>query len=464
MVLGIIFLILAAILFVASRWRLGLTPFAAVAAGIGFNLLDWPFGWIGIVAGIIGVLFLVFRAFTPSEGVARVGLALMIILAVITGPNWGNPFDDDKDDDKVETTEFALPDISCKGAFDEAKYDAKLETARAAVRQASESKVITTAEATGYHADIAKAEQDCKNSETDVPEEYALHYYQFDEDVPQNYFGPACRPDGDAEKCKEDLKERIKHDPMLLSVVLRNFKVLPYWHPEMTPDEVEALRKKVADSLVDWELRKEWSTKAATLLDSLQNLRVERLSGMYYTEYVSADGKVHQAQKVMDPDVNVAIVGEDLEGNTHQQKVDCGDQTVSKTPIPGTPHGPLPPQDQPPSTTSTTAPAPTTSTTVAREEGKDHRLSPVVEDRNAEDERTRPNIAAPEEVIREEDSDSDEDDEDAEATTPSTIPEEDEPEQVQDPEPIDENRDTDAHTTVDPAEDDDSNNDGIPDG
>jgi hypothetical protein len=197
--------------------------------------------------------------------------------------------------------------------------------------------------------DKAPAKSTTTVEDDGVPEEYALVFYQNEPGVPGNYFGPACVPDGDPMKCKEDLKERIKHDPMLLSVQMRNFKLLPGWNAMMAPEQVEALRQEWADKLeADWKLRKEWSTKVSGVLDSLQNLRIEALDGPYYTEYVTPDGTVHQAQKQMDPAKNIALVGEDVEGNTHRTKLDCGDQTVSPNPIPGTPIGPLPPHEQPP--------------------------------------------------------------------------------------------------------------------
>jgi hypothetical protein len=116
----------------------------------------------------------------------------------------------------------------------------------------------------------------------------------------------------------------------------------------------------------------------------------------------------------------------------------CGNPVVASPP-PNVPPGPT---DEPP----------------PPGEGKDHTESPVSDDRNDPDERVRPNIDAPPEVIRPPGSTT------TQPPPPSTLPED--PPEVSDPEPIEPGVEDEPPTDDDPVEDGpcgDADGDGIPD-
>lgn len=99
---GIILLILAGITLLAGLRFEAIAWIAAIVAGFAFYFLDWPFGWIGIVAGVIGFVYAyIGNNNKASEYIALIGICMTIVAALVVGPNWGNPFDDD--DKKVAT-------------------------------------------------------------------------------------------------------------------------------------------------------------------------------------------------------------------------------------------------------------------------------------------------------------------------------------------------------------------------
>ncbi len=195
---------------------------------------------------------------------------------------------------------------------------------------------------------------------------YELHYYSSDPGVPGGYFGPACVPHGNADKCKRDILERVKHDPMLCSVMLRNFNVLkgvpdkPVRMPgESAADyagrlndwntQVENARKATASKLAKSAARrKQCAAKVAFGFDTMQGFHIEALHGRFYTEFTDDNHNVTQTSKEMDPSKNFAIVATTPDGVVHYIKVDCGHQTVSKAPIPGVPPQTPPPPPPPP--------------------------------------------------------------------------------------------------------------------
>ena len=226
---------------------------------------------------------------------------------------------------------------------------------------------------TGYSIKLKKCVANITT--TAVVKGYDLHYYSRDAGVPQGYFGPACVSGGDPNVCKASLKERVKHDPDLASAMMRDFNLLPGQASTMTPTQVEQLREQFSAQLAkDVNLRVTTATAIATVLDSLKDFRIEQLSGSFYTEGITSSGQIFQAQKVMNPAVNNAIVGTTPDGATLMIKDDCGFQTVSPQPIPGVPPSPVTPVPGPPSTVPSTTPPTTpttTSTTAPGEVGKD---------------------------------------------------------------------------------------------
>lgn len=156
-VLGIIMLISAAIALAISRRTWGFAPIAALLTGFGFKFLDWPYSWIGFVAAAIGFVFLIVRWLRASDWTARLGIAIMVIIALFAVPSWGSIFDDD--DDKVETNDFALGEISCDGDF-----RATASAERQKVKEASESDLINTDQAGDFNAQIHDRIDECESA------------------------------------------------------------------------------------------------------------------------------------------------------------------------------------------------------------------------------------------------------------------------------------------------------------
>lgn len=193
-------------------------------------------------------------------------------------------------------------------------------------------------------------------SNAKVPADWKTIYYSKLPGVPTGYFGPksACIQTKSADDCRQDLETTWKHDPDILSVWLVHFNLLPgqqdlvakltaAHQPQSVIDQqVEALRQKFAKTLADYKQRQVWQPKAAAVLDSIPDLTIQPLSGVYYTTYIDTSGAVHQTTKNMNPTINVAIKGTLANGQAFEDKLDCFHQPVSKKPIPNVPTGPSP--------------------------------------------------------------------------------------------------------------------------
>lgn len=193
-------------------------------------------------------------------------------------------------------------------------------------------------------------------SPSGVPADWTTIYYSKLPGVPTGYFGPksACIQTKSPGACRQDLETTWQHDPDILSVWLVHFNLLPgqqdlvakltaaHQSQAVIDQQVEALRQKFAQTLADYKQRKLWQPKAAAVLDSIPDLTIQPLSGVYYTTYIDSSGAVHQTTKDMNPAINVAIMGTLPSGQVFEDKLDCHHQPVSKKPIPNVPTTPSP--------------------------------------------------------------------------------------------------------------------------
>ena len=174
---------------------------------------------------------------------------------------------------------------------------------------------------------------------------YELHYYSRDKGVAAGYYGPGCVPTkttgdptvADMERCKADLLDRVKHDPILASSIAQDLNLLPGVASTMTPAQIEVFRKAYADKLAkDGNLRKKVSADIATVLGTMKDLKMVRLDGWYRTTVVNTKtGAISTITVKMDPKKKVALTGTTPDGVTHTFKTDCGHQpTVPATPPP----------------------------------------------------------------------------------------------------------------------------------
>lgn len=176
--------------------------------------------------------------------------------------------------------------------------------------------------------------------------DWSLHYYQFDHGVPQSYFGPNCAPQAfNPEVCLDEMETRTRRDPMLLSVALGEFGLIPGQTADMSVEQKEAIRLSFAEQLKDEDLRKEYHEQLEEKLEDLEDLKIEYLSGVMFSKYVTPEGNVVQIQKEMNPAINYAIVGTDKAGNKYMFKMDCGFQPVSEVPFEDVPEFVLPKKD-----------------------------------------------------------------------------------------------------------------------
>jgi hypothetical protein len=165
---------------------------------------------------------------------------------------------------------------------------------------------------------------------------YELHYYSRDKGVAKGYYGPGCIPlqnagnptVADQERCKADLLERVKHDPILASSIAEALNILPGVKPGMTDAQIEAVRSAYAQKLVaDINLRKKMASDIAIVLGSLTDLKMVRLSGWYKTTTVdSMTGVVSTITVNMNPAKKFALTGRTIDGRVIVIKTDCGMQ------------------------------------------------------------------------------------------------------------------------------------------
>jgi hypothetical protein len=173
---------------------------------------------------------------------------------------------------------------------------------------------------------------------------YELHYYSRDPGVAAGYYGPACIPLGtgnptaaDSDRCKADLLERVKHDPILATSVAITLNIpIDGITATMTEVQKEVARQAYADKLATSpELRKALADKIAVVVSTIPDLKLIRLDGWYTTTVVDkSTGKVSTITVKMDPTKKYGLTGTMPSGTVVTIKTDCGFQPSHKTPPP----------------------------------------------------------------------------------------------------------------------------------
>jgi hypothetical protein len=222
----------------------------------------------------------------------------------------------------------------------------------------------------------------------DEGDEWSLHNYRTDPNANQaeDHFGPGieqCKPgsSGNDTACLNEIKRRLKKDNELMATTLVHLNLLDDFHGISREDferksdaEVEALRKQAADKLRDTNLRKEWYAKVEPVLNSIHKMERISYAGPHFTEGIDEHGNVYQAKKNMDPNKHYGLRAWVPGIGWVEWKADCGNQRVSKQPLPNvpvqqpptvtttvttTPPGTTPPTSPPPTSPPPTSPPPT---------------------------------------------------------------------------------------------------------
>lgn len=371
----------------------------AIIIGIGVITLGKSFGWFAIGAGVLGLLFLLISLRALTRIVA--GLA---VIGMVLGGIFSVDFDEDEPPPGASadgpTTTTVAPDSNCEAG-------------------------MTPADCLRVHADNGEAEPEVADQAQAVQTVSRQRNYGVDNTTCES----GCVLQGGiagatATEMFNDLMAKGVMSPALLDDAART--VLGDAYSDTRPvGDVD----KAADDL-------------EIILEFVEGAAVERgvvPKGTDVWNTVVRDGRVVQFQYTTRRDRRYISIAKD--GVTLMFFDTCGNR-VSLVPTPGVPEVPekeVPHDDQ----------------------GKDHTESPITDDRNDSDERVRPDIDPPSEVIRPEPAPG------STTTTqpppPSTIPD---PPEVQNPEPIDPGVENQPPTADDPVTDGpcgDADGDGIPD-
>lgn len=220
----------------------------------------------------------------------------------------------------------------------------------------------------------------------------------------------------------------VKQDPELLAGVLNGVKSTTYTSEQFQDKDGVCITEEAEQAATEFE--------ASVLLGGA--VVKEDAPEVAYNSGTDENGEVVTASQAGISGDRKAIKVTTAQGEVFWVMARCGNIVTEAQP--GLPVGPTDEDHQ-------EAPQP--------EGGKDHRKSPISDNRNHPDERVRPNIPAPEEVIRPENPNPEQ---------PGPPPTIETPPEVQNPEPINPGVPELPPTPVDPIEEcGDKNGDGIPD-
>jgi hypothetical protein len=374
----------------------------AIVIGIGVVALGKSFGWLAIGAGVLGLMFLLISLKAVTRllaGAALIGMVLGGVLSI--------DLDDDDDteavadDNTATTTTTTAPDSNCEPG-------------------------MTPADCLDIHADNGEADPEVAEQAQTIQTVSRERNYGLGNTTCES----GCVLQGgitgaSATEMFNDLLAKGIMSPALLDDAARTVLGTAYTDTRPVGD--------VDKAASDLEI----------VLEFVQGAGVEEgviPAGTVVWNTVVRDGQVVQFQYTTRRDRRFVSITKN--GVTLMFFDTCGNR-VSLNPTPGVPE--VPEEEVP-----------------HDDDGKDHTESPVSDDPNDPDERVRPNIPPPPEVIRPEPTPG------STTTTqpppPSTMPED--PPEVQDPEPIEPGIEDEPPTDDDPVEDGpcgDADGDGIPD-